>query len=168
MFYRFTILVFLFIFMVNAGFGQTSLPKDKTGKIVFIGTRSIEMRSKKKIMAAMEDWVAKKLAYPPMVFSVIEVSKDTLMVKAVSEVPSAKELHPISFRLVLVPKKKSFWFRASEFYFEDIRLSLEKWLEKYGESTNKRQQRNVEMISKGIDSHVFLSMKELVSIFNNK
>ena len=90
------------------------------------------------------------------------------MVKAVTEVPSVRELHPISFRLILVPKKKAFWFQASEFYFEDIRLSLEKWLEKYDKSTSERHERNVEVITKGIDSHIHLSMNELVSIFNKK
>jgi hypothetical protein len=167
--FRSVILVFSFFFIVSLGFSQYDLPIDpQTGKVVFTGNRSIEMKSKKKIMLAMEEWVSKKLPYPPMVFSVIEASKDTLMVKAVTEVPSLNELHPISFRLILVPKKKAFWFQASEFYFEDIRLSLDKWLEKYGTSTNKRHVRNVEVITKGIDSHVFLSMKELVSIFNKK
>ncbi len=116
----------------------------------------------------MNAWASRKLEYPPMVFSVIETGKDTLMLKAVTEVPSMKKLHPVSFRLILVPGKRKFDFRASEFYFEDIKLSLEQWLDKFKDSENSRHQRNYELITSGLDSHIFLSMNKLAEEFKEK
>lgn len=128
----------------------------------------MDQKSKKKIMASMNIWVSGRLEYPPMVFSVIETGKDSLVLKAVTEVPSSKNIHPISFKLILIPKKKSFDFYASGFYFEDIRLSLESWLDKYSVAENERNQRNVELITKGIESHIFMSMNLLVEKINLK
>lgn len=169
MLFRYSILCLSLLFLVSLSYGQGVLPKDpSTGKILFSGVKPIDEKSKKKIMIAMNEWVSKVLVYPPMVFSVIEVSKDTLMVKAISEVPSLNDLHPISFRLILVPQKRSFWYSASGFYFEDIKLSLDTWLKKYSESTNPRNIRNIEIVSKGLDSHIFMSMNQLVEVFNKK
>ena len=117
-------------------------------------------------MAAMKEWVSASVESPPTVFSIIRSSADSLEVKAVAQVPSAHGLHPISFRLILVPFKNGFRFRASEFYFEDIRLTLETWLAKYGESQNDRNQKNVVMITKGISSHILLAMTNLAEKIN--
>lgn len=141
-------------------------PWQSNEPIVFEGSRKLNVRSKKKIMAGMVEFSSKKLDYPPMVFSVINNSGNVLELKAVSEVPSTRSLHPISFRLVLTAHKKEVRFHAGEFYFEDIRLSLNKWLEKYGDSENKRNQRNVEVVYRGIESHVMMSMNELAKHIN--
>ena len=163
-----TFLFSLFI-LFSVQLSAQTLPADPvTGKVKYEGNRKVKPWCKKKIMKGMVSWTSVSQQFPPMVFSVIESGKDSLMVKAVTDVPSLRGLHPISFRLILIPGKKTFTFVASEFYFEDIRLSLDTWLKKFADSENKKNQRNVELIIKGLDSHVFMSMNNLAESINNK
>ena len=120
------------------------------------------------MMERMIGWSSERLQYPPMVFSVIRSTADSLELKAITEVPSAKGIHPISFRFILIPGKRIYHFRASEFYFEDIRLSLEAWFEKYEQADTARRKRNLELISQGIESHIFLSMNDLAELIDKK
>ena len=163
-------IVFFSVFLLFSTFVVAqSLPVDpETGMVKYVGKRQVKPRCKKNTMKGMVEWSSAPLQFPPMVFSTIESDKDTLMLKAVTEVPSSNGLHPISFRLILVPGKKTFTFIASEFYFEDIRLSLDSWLKKYADTENKRSQRNVGLIIKGLDSHIFMSMNNLAETINNK
>lgn len=165
--FRLSILSVIFSLFFLSGRAQKALPvNEKTGRIYYEGTKKVSLKSKKKMMAIMKDWTSSTIDYPPMVFSVISASKDTLQLKAVTEIPSKNGLHPISFRLKLVPQRNAFWFSATEFYFEDIRLSLEKWLEKYSDNGNDRNKRNVEVISSGVDSHIYMAMNKLMERIN--
>lgn len=164
--YTIALIAVFHLLLMDLSAQTTLLPTDSvSGEIVFTGKRSDKVRSKKKKMEGMIEWVSKPVSYPPMVFSIISSSNDTLIVKGVTEVPSIKGIHPISFKLELVSVKKGFRFRASKFYFEDIKLSLQEWLDKYATSENKRNQRNVELITKGVESHIFLSMNQLNDTF---
>ena len=160
----------LLLFMLTLGaVGQKSLPlHPETGKVYYEGARKVKPKSKKKIYKKIEAWSAKKQDFPPIVFSTISSSKDSIRLKAVTEVPSSKRLHPISFKITLVVKKQSFLFIADGFYIEDINLSLDEWLEKYSASENERPIKNRVPIVKGIDSHVFLTFENLKKIINNE
>lgn len=163
----FKILVLAFFILGPAfAWSQDALPiNEETGLITLEGSRKVDEKSKKKILEGMNSWVGKKLDYPPMVFSIISSDKSRIEVKALTELPSSKGLHPVSFRLVLIPGKRKFDFVANQFYFEDINLSLEQWYEKYGESTNERHNRNNELITTGLESHIFMSMNNLAELF---
>ena len=166
---RFLSAFLLSLLLLSTLLSAQTLPVDSTtGMVKYEGKRKVKPRCKKKIMKELVAWTSVSHEFPPMVFSVIESSKESLMVKAISNVPSARGLHPISFRLVLVPTKRGFNFTATEFYFEDITLSLDTWLKKYDDTDNKRGQRNVELIQKGLDSHIFMSMNDLAESINNK
>lgn len=146
----------------HAVFSQIDLQRNpNTGEICLTGARAVQLRSQKKIMNEILSWSSARLDNPSMVFSIINSSEDSLVLKGLTEVPSSKGIHPISFRLVLLPGKKSFSFRADKFYFEDIKLSLQEWLDKYKASENSRSQRNVELIVQGVNSHIFLAMNHL-------
>ena len=86
----------------------------------------------------------------------------------VTEVPSVKHLHPISFDSRIVIEKKAFQIDATNFYFEDISLSLESWVEKFKDSDNPRHIKNTELITKGLDSHIYLTIKNLKETINNQ
>ena len=146
---------------------QTSLPLDSAENLViYRGTKSIDPSSKKRSIAIIKAWASQKKMFPPMVFSVIHETKSLIILKALTEVPGPKGLHPISFKLDIVLSRKAFGYRADYFYFEDINLSLEEWLKKYESSDNKRHVKTVEMIAKGLESHVFLSIEDLKNQIN--
>lgn len=156
------ILIFYFSLLSHEVFSQKDFQRNpNTGEIYIAGFREVKVKSQKKIMNAILSWSSARLDNPAMVFSVISSSEDSLILKGMTEVPSSKGIHPISFRLVLHPGKKSFSFRADKFYFEDIKLSLQEWLDKYKTSENSRSKRNVELIVQGVNSHVFLAMNHL-------
>jgi hypothetical protein len=119
-------------------------------------------------MAIIKTWSGKRMVFPPMVFSVIHESKNRIILKALTEVPSQTGLNPISFKLDIMVSRKSFDFRADNFYFEDITLSLEEWIKKYGSSDSDRHKKTVDVIGKGIGSHVFLMLEDLKSEINKQ
>ena len=148
---------------------QQSFPIDpESGNVYYEGTKRVLPKSKKKIFKRVVFWASKKQDFPPAVFSTIYSSNDTLIIKVVTEVPSAKRLHPISFKSRIVVSKQSFSFTAEHFYFEDVKLSLDQWLEKYADSENERHKKNLTLITKGLDSHVFLTFENLKKIINNE
>jgi len=154
---------------IQAGWAQTILPMDSAeGLIIYQGNKVITPSSKKNTLAVISAWAGEKQVFPPMVFSTINQSKSRIVLKAVTEVPSLKGLHPISFKLDILVSRKSFDFRADNFYFEDITLSLEEWLKKYGSSDNERHIKNVDMISKEIDSYIFLTLEDLKKRINSQ
>ena len=161
---------FIFLFLGSTSiFAQKIMPvHPETGMVYYEGTKKVKPKCKKKIYKKTEMWASEKLAFPPMVFSTISTSKDTLRLRAVTEVPSAKRLHPISFNLTIVAKKQSYFFIAGGFYIEDINLSLDDWLKKYADSENERILKNKDLLTKGLDSHVFLALEDLKKIINNE
>ena len=148
---------------------QVQIPMDSTtGLVTYTGKRPINVRCKQKTMKKLNTWASAKQDFPNMVFSVISSGKDSLVLKAVTEIPSIHSLHPISFKFILIPSSKRFTYQASGFYFEDITLSLETWLKKYASSETKKTMRNVEMIIEGLDSHIFLTLNNLEAYINKK
>lgn len=156
------ILIFSIVLFSKTVFCQKDFQRNpETGEICITGFRAVNVTSQKKIMNQLLAWSSVRLDDPSMVFSIINSSADSLVLKGMTEVPSSKSIHPITFRLVLLPGKKTFSFRADKFYFEDINLSLQQWLEKYGTTENSRSKRNVELIVQGVNSHIFLAMNNL-------
>ena len=148
---------------------QKILPiNPETGKIYYSGNRDVKPRCKKKIYKRTEAWASDRQGFPPAVFSISKSAKDTLWIKVVTEVPSIKHLHPISFDTRIIVGSKNFQFTAQNFYFEDINLSLETWVEKFENSSNERHIKNTALITKGLDSHVFLTIENLKRIINNQ
>ena len=167
---NFISVVFLFyLFLSTSGylFSQIQLPVNAaTGLIEFSGKTKVNRRSKKKIMKITKEWTSTKLQNPGMVFSTAKTTKDSLWLKAMTEIPSMKHLHPVSFDLLLVVERKHFYYRATNFKFEDIDLTLDKWLEKYAHSDNERHQKNVDFITKGVDSHIAIAIRSLKEKIN--
>jgi hypothetical protein len=148
---------------------QKAFPLDSTENLViYRGEKSINACGKKKSIAVIKSWAGEKKMFPPMVFSVMHESKNRIVLKALTEVPSAKGLHPISFKLDIVVSRKSFDYRADYFYFEDIKLSLEEWLKKYALSDNERYIKMVDLVGKGLGSHIFLTLEDLKSQINKQ
>jgi len=163
------ILVSLFMSFSAQVLAQKSFPvHPETGKVFYGGNRNVTPYCKKKIYKRAVAWASEKQTFPPAVFSISKSTKDTLWIKAVTEVPSIKHLHPISFDIRIVVGKRSFQFTAQNFYFEDITLSLEAWIEKFEDSDNQRHIKNSELITKGLDSHVFLTIENLKKNINNQ
>lgn len=156
-------LLFIFLLVVPlAAVAQTELPREgKTGSVVISGKQHVKKRCKRKIMKEVVVWSNKNVESVSMVFSTIKEGKDSLWLRGVTEVPSMKNLHPISFQLIISVSKKTVHYSATNFKFEDINLTLDEWLDKYGDSENERHQKNVEYISKGVESHIFLAMSDL-------
>ena len=134
--------------------------------VIYQGKKVIEANSKKKSIAIIKAWAGKRMIFPPMVFSVFHESKDRILLKALTEVPGPKGLHPISFKLDIIVSRKYLDYRADYFYFEDIKLSLEEWLKLYETSDNERHRKTVDMVGKGIGSHIFLMLEDLKNQIN--
>ncbi|HAW51873.1 MAG TPA: hypothetical protein DCX54_06020 [Flavobacteriales bacterium] len=162
-------LVVLTLISFGAGMAQTSFPLDSvSGLVTYRGIKHVDPLCKKKSMAVVKTWAGKRMVFPPGVFSVIHESKNRLILKALTEVPGPKGLHPISFKLDIMVSRKSIDFRADNFYFEDITVSLEEWIKKYGSSDSERHKKMVEVIGKGIGSHVFLMIEDLKNEINKQ
>ena len=163
------IISFLLLVVPETAAAQTILPLDSVENlIIFHGQKPINPTGKKKSFAVVKAWAGERMTFPSMVFSVIHQSKNQIVLKVVTELPSAKSIHPVSFKFDLVVSRKSVAYRADYFYFEDIKLSLEEWLKKYASSDNERHIKNVDIISKGLDSHIFLMLEDLINRINKQ
>ena len=148
---------------------QSIFPMDSTeNMVIYRGKKDLDPVGKKKSMAIIKAWAGERMVFPPMVFSVIHESKERIILKALTEVPSQKGINPISFKLDIAVSRKSFDFRADNFYFEDITLSLEEWLKKYESSDSERHIKMVNLIGKGLGSHIYLALEDLKNQINKK
>ncbi|MEQ8323676.1 MAG: hypothetical protein RIC15_12155 [Vicingaceae bacterium] len=159
----------VFCFSSHRSSAQFSLPFDSTSNLyVLKGQRATEIACKKKVAKIIQVWLAEKQVYPPMVFSTIHRDKRYFVIKGLTEVPSKKGIHPVSFKLEVTLGRKAFGYRFDNFYFEDIKLSLEDWVQKYEASGNERNAANIKLVSGEIESYVFLTLELLTNKINDQ
>ncbi len=84
--------------------------------------------------------------------------------KSSTKVPSVKQELKITYKLHFDLNKKSIEYRISDFYIDEIEMTLDDWYEKYKTSDRKRVKRNVKFVTEGLDAN----MKMLIASFTKE
>lgn len=156
-------LTITFCLFIYAGVkAQVELPVDtSTGLITYQGVKNYPKKSQKKLMKAFQDWQATYDDFPRMNWLDIRFSEDSVIMMNMIQIASVKHLHDLHFNMELHIEKKRITYRVDDFFFNDIGLSLDDWLNKYKGSDNPRHQQNYKRLTEAVDSCISLLIKSM-------